>query len=60
MTAIKCIDLCKFFQQGDVVIKALDHVSLSSSRRWTTSRSILKKARSSVFPAHPALEKPLC
>jgi putative ABC transport system ATP-binding protein len=28
MTAIKCIDLCKFFQQGDVVIKALDHVSL--------------------------------
>jgi len=28
MTAIKCIDLCKFFQQGDFVIKALDHVSL--------------------------------
>jgi len=28
MTAIKCIDLCKFFQQGDVVIKALDHVAL--------------------------------
>jgi putative ABC transport system ATP-binding protein len=28
MTAIKCIDLCKYFQQGDVVIKALDHVSL--------------------------------
>ncbi len=28
MTAIKCIDLCKNFQQGDVVIKALNHVSL--------------------------------
>jgi len=28
MTAIKCVDLCKYFQQGDVVIKALDHVSL--------------------------------
>jgi putative ABC transport system ATP-binding protein len=28
MTAIKCINLCKYFQQGDVVIKALDHVSL--------------------------------
>jgi putative ABC transport system ATP-binding protein len=28
MTAIKCVDLCKYFQQGDFVIKALDHVSL--------------------------------
>jgi putative ABC transport system ATP-binding protein len=28
MTAITCINLCKYFQQGDVVIKALDHVSL--------------------------------
>ena len=28
MTAIKCIDLCKNYEQGDVVIKALDHVSL--------------------------------
>ncbi len=28
MTAIKCIDLCKNYQQGDVVIKALDHVTL--------------------------------
>ena len=28
MTAIKCVDLCKYFQQGDAVIKALDHVSL--------------------------------
>jgi putative ABC transport system ATP-binding protein len=28
MTAIKCVDLCKYFQQGDVVIRALDHVSL--------------------------------
>ena len=28
MTAIKCVELCKYFQQGDVVIKALDHVSL--------------------------------
>lgn len=28
MTAIKCVNLCKYFQQGDVVIKALDHVSL--------------------------------
>jgi len=28
MTAITCVDLCKYFQQGDEVIKALDHVSL--------------------------------
>ena len=28
MTAIKCVDLCKYFQQGDVVIKALDHLSI--------------------------------
>lgn len=28
MTAIRCVELRKYFQQGDVVIKALDHVSL--------------------------------
>jgi putative ABC transport system ATP-binding protein len=28
MAEIKCIDLCKSYQQGDAVIKALDHVSL--------------------------------
>jgi putative ABC transport system ATP-binding protein len=28
MTAIRCEALCKYFQQGDTVIKALDHVSL--------------------------------
>jgi len=28
MTAISCIDLCKNYQQGDAVIKGLDHVSL--------------------------------
>jgi putative ABC transport system ATP-binding protein len=28
MTAIKCLSLCKYFQQGDIVIKALDNVSL--------------------------------
>lgn len=28
MTAIRCKNLCKYFQQGDTVIKALDHVSL--------------------------------
>jgi putative ABC transport system ATP-binding protein len=28
MAAIHCVDLCKYYQQGDVVIKALDHVSL--------------------------------
>ena len=28
MTAISCKDLCKYFQQGDTVVKALDHVSL--------------------------------
>jgi len=28
MSAIKCVDLCKYYQQGDATIKALDHVSL--------------------------------
>ena len=28
MSAISCIDLCKYYQQGDAVIKGLDHVSL--------------------------------
>lgn len=28
MSAISCTDLCKFYQQGDAVIKGLDHVSL--------------------------------
>jgi len=28
MTAIKCEDLCKYYRQGDAVIKGLDHVSL--------------------------------
>jgi putative ABC transport system ATP-binding protein len=28
MAAINCIDLCKYYQQGDAVIKGLDHVSL--------------------------------
>jgi putative ABC transport system ATP-binding protein len=29
MAEIKCVELCKSYQQGDAVIKALDHVSLS-------------------------------
>ena len=28
MSAIICTDLCKYYQQGDATIKALDHVSL--------------------------------
>jgi len=28
MADIKCMELCKFFHQGDAVIKALDHVTL--------------------------------
>jgi putative ABC transport system ATP-binding protein len=28
MTAVRCIDLCKTYRQGDVDIKALDHVNL--------------------------------
>ncbi len=28
MTAVRCIDLCRTYQQGDVEIKALDHVSI--------------------------------
>jgi putative ABC transport system ATP-binding protein len=28
MSAVSCIDLCKYYQQGDAVIKGLDHVSL--------------------------------
>ena len=29
MADIKCVELCKFFHQGDAVIKALDHVTLT-------------------------------
>jgi len=29
MSAIICTDLCKYYQQGDAVIKGLDHVSLT-------------------------------
>ena len=28
MADIKCVDLCKTYQQGDAIIKALDHVTL--------------------------------
>lgn len=28
MTSISCKDLCKYYQQGDAVVKGLDHVSL--------------------------------
>jgi len=28
MSAVSCTDLCKYYQQGDAVIKGLDHVSL--------------------------------
>ena len=28
MTAIVCKQLCKFFRQGDTVVKGLDHVDL--------------------------------
>jgi len=28
MTAVRCVDLCKTYRQGDADIKALDHVSL--------------------------------
>lgn len=28
MSSISCIDLCKYYQQGDAVIKGLDHVNL--------------------------------
>ena len=28
MTAVRCVDLCKTYHQGDVEIKALDHVSI--------------------------------
>ena len=28
MTAVRCIDLCKIYRQGEVDIKALDHLSL--------------------------------
>ena len=28
MTAVRCVDLCKTYRQGDQDIKALDHLSL--------------------------------
>ena len=32
MTAVRCIDLCKTYRQGDQDIKALDHVSIEIDR----------------------------
>jgi len=32
MTAVRCVDLCKTYRQGDQDIKALDHVSLEVAR----------------------------
>ena len=32
MTAVRCVDLCKTYRQGDQDIKALDHVSLEIGR----------------------------
>jgi len=29
MADIKCVELCKYFHQGDTVVKALDHVTLT-------------------------------
>ena len=31
MTAVRCVDLCKTYRQGDAEIKALDHVSIEIS-----------------------------
>ena len=28
MSSIRCTELCKYYHQGDAVIKGLDHVSL--------------------------------
>jgi putative ABC transport system ATP-binding protein len=32
MTAVRCIDLCKTYRQGDADIKALDHVSIEVAK----------------------------
>jgi putative ABC transport system ATP-binding protein len=32
MTAVRCVDLCKTYRQGDTDIKALDHVSIEISK----------------------------
>jgi putative ABC transport system ATP-binding protein len=32
MTAVRCVDLCKTYRQGDEDIKALDHVSIEVAR----------------------------
>ena len=36
MAAVRCVDLCKTYRQGDQDIKALDHLSLEISRRATS------------------------
>ena len=28
MTAVRCVDICKTYRQGEVDIKALDHLSI--------------------------------
>ncbi|MDJ0958292.1 MAG: ABC transporter ATP-binding protein [Arenicellales bacterium] len=33
MSTVRCVDLCRFFIQGDQTIKALDHVDLSIGKR---------------------------
>ena len=33
MSTVRCVDLCRFFMQGDQTIKALDHVDLSIGKQ---------------------------
>ena len=28
MSAVRCVDVCKTYRQGDVAVKGLDHVNL--------------------------------
>ena len=33
MSTVRCVDLCRFFRQGDETIRALDHVDLEIAQK---------------------------
>ena len=49
MTAVRCVDLCKTYIQGDTEIKALDHLSIE-----------IEPAASFACRRHPAAARQHC
>jgi putative ABC transport system ATP-binding protein len=59
MTAVRCVDLCKTYQQGDAEIKALDHVSVEIDHGGFVSLSAPSGGgKTSLLNAIGGLDKP--